>query len=183
MSILRPAINSAATAQLQELRTLLRTVPQGRTQLAIAEDCQGGILIRKAFYNDFIGPGAAIVCRLDLKGTLQTVGEVKFQPLQTSAERQQALLRRVAYLRTLANIARSPVPLRRSCQIVEQLCQWVPEAAARSLPAEAIADLVGVTPTAVKLAWRSQEFHQRPCTAWETFPLRTPHLVAPGTSL
>jgi hypothetical protein len=127
-----------------------------RPALAISPDCHGGILIRKSHYSDFIGPGAAIVNRHDLQGNaVVPVGRLKFVPLKTPEERQCALGKRVEYLRTLEEIARSPVALRRSCQIVGYLCHWLTETDAKAIPHELVASLVGVMPLAIELAWRS----------------------------
>lgn len=127
-----------------------------RPALAISPDSRGGIIINKGYYSDFIGPGAALVNRHDLQGNqVVPVGKLKFRPLQTPEERQAALHRRVDYLRSLEEIARSPVALRRSCQIVEQLCEWITESEAQNVSNTLVASLVGVTPMAVQLAWRS----------------------------
>ncbi len=129
-----------------------------RPALAISPHCRGGIIIKKGHYSDFIGPGAAVVNRHDLQGNkVVPVGRIKFVPLKTPEERQTALSQRVAYLRTLEEIARSPVALRRSCQIVDYLCNWLGESDAQSIADELVASLVGVIPLAIQLAWRTHE--------------------------
>ncbi len=127
-----------------------------RPVLAIAPEARGGIIIQKAHYADFIGPGAALVNSFDLRGNkVIPVGTIRFCPLRNAEDRQRALGKRVEYLRTLEEIARSPVPLRRSCQIVERLCEWLPESEAAAISHELVGNLVGVMPLAVQMAWRS----------------------------
>lgn len=129
-----------------------------RPALAISPQCHGGIIIKKGHYSDFIGPGAAVVNRHDLQGNkVVPVGRIKFVPLKTPEARQGALSQRVAYLRTLEEIARSPVAIRRSCQIVEYLCDWLGESDAQAITDELVASLVGVVPLAIQLAWRTRK--------------------------
>jgi hypothetical protein len=143
-----------------------------RTQIALAEDCRGAIIVEKPFHTDFIGPGAAILYRWDVVGMrLHPFGDVRFKPLQSSEERRRALETRIEYLTALAAIARSPVALRRSCQVVQQLCQWVPRTVVETIPVELVAQLVGAPELAVKMAWRTYGHLQTTANPWTTFPL------------
>ncbi|NJR69669.1 MAG: hypothetical protein HC771_14155 [Synechococcales cyanobacterium CRU_2_2] len=149
-------INSPQRARQIFQAALRYAQGNSRPALSISPDCRGGIIIKKHHYSDFIGPGAAIVNRHDLQGNaVVPVGRLKFVPLKTPAQRQLALGKRVEYLRALEEMARSPVALRRSCQIVEHLCHWLTEADAKAIPDALVASLVGVMPMAIELAWRS----------------------------
>lgn len=145
-----------------------------RAQIALAEDCRGAIVVEKPFHTDFIGPGAAILYRWDVAGMrLHPVGNVRFKPLQNSEERRRALETRIEYLSALAAIARSPVALRRSCQVVQQLCQWVPRTVVEEIPVELVAQLVGAPVLAIKMAWRTygQLQSQPQVNPWTAFAL------------
>lgn len=121
--------------------------------LCLANDCQGGIILQKRFYADFVGPGAAIGSSFDVDCTsVYVIGAVKFCALSNYCERQQAFKKRMAYSERLQEITRLEVPSKRALWILDQLYHWVGAEEAQKIPDELVAMLAGLLPKTVELA-------------------------------
>lgn len=121
--------------------------------LAIAADCQGGLILQKPFYAEFVGPGAAVGGSFDIQSTSAYVlGNVQFLELTTYAARQQAFQKRIAYIEKFQNILLEQSPLRRACLIVNQLYQWFGVDETKKISNESMAQLAGVLPGTVAIA-------------------------------
>lgn len=129
--------------------------------LAINADCQGGLILQKPFYAEFVGPGAAVGGSFDIQSTSAYVlGNVQFLELTTYAERQQAFQKRIAYIKKFQNLLLEQTPLRRACLIVDQLNQWFGVDETKKISHESMAQLAGVLPGTVAIAW--QQYTQSP---------------------
>ena len=121
--------------------------------LSLASDCQGGIILQKPFYADFVGPGAAVGSSFDLNCTsVYVIGPVKFCASTIYEERQQAFQKRMAYSQQLQDILQVGAPLERACLILDQLCQWVGAEEAKKIPDELVAQLSGLLPRTIVFA-------------------------------
>lgn len=120
--------------------------------LCLSPDCQGGLIIHKSFYADFVGPGAAVGSSFDINCTsVYVIGEVKFWVPTTHAERQQAFQKRMAYSQQLQELVGQGAPLQRCALILNQLSQWVGAKEANNIPDELVARLAGVFTKTVKM--------------------------------
>lgn len=149
--------NPIASQSNSQNAAILRHLQSGQL-LRIAPDSTGSLLIVKSFYVDFAGAGAAIGGEFDRRCTaVCVIGNVRLQNLATQADRDEAILTRIAYAERLTEILDIPVPLRRGRLIVDQLSQWLPGNLALTVPAELAAGLAGILPMTVRLAWRSHK--------------------------
>ena len=113
--------------------------------LSLTPDCQGGIILQKQFYADFVGSGAVVGSSLDVNcRSIYVIGSVKFQTSPSFAERQQALQKRIAYLERLQEIAQEYAPEQRACLILHQLSEWVGCEEVKKIPNELVAQIAGL---------------------------------------
>lgn len=120
--------------------------------LCLSPECQGGIIIHKSFYADFVGPGAVVGSSFDVNCTsVYVIGSVKFWVPTTYAERQQAFQKRMAYSQQLQELVGQGAPLQRCALILNQLSQWVGAKEANDIPDELVARLAGVFTKTVKM--------------------------------
>jgi hypothetical protein len=135
---------------------LLDRLRQGQL-FALDPNYPGGLILFKSFYTDFAGPGSAIGGEFDRHCTaIYPVGPIRIQIVSTHVARQQTLHQRMTYAEKLANIASMPVSLRRSCMVVDCLCEWLSPAIAEQVSHELISKLVSISPVAVQLAWQAR---------------------------
>lgn len=121
--------------------------------LSLASNCQGGIILQKPFYADFVGPGAAVGSSFDINCTsVYVIGPVKFCASTIYSERQQAFQKRMAYTQQLQEILQVDAPLERAGLILYQLCQWVGAEEAKKIPDELVAQLAGLLPRTIVFA-------------------------------
>lgn len=140
--------------------------------LSLTADGQGGIILHKPFYADFVGSGAVVGSSIDVNCTsVYVIGSVKFDAPTTYSERQQAFQQRMAFSQQLQDIVQVEAPLRRALLILNQLCQWVGAEEAKKIPNELIARLAGLLPRTVELARKTSVAGNNPHTA-ETFLIR-----------
>lgn len=130
--------------------------------LAIAADCQGGLILQKPFYAEFVGPGAAVGGSFDIQSTSAYVlGNVQFLELTTFTERQQAFQKRIVCIENFQEtILPEQSPLRRAFLVVDQLHQWFGIDEVKRIPNELMAQLVGVLPGTIATVW--QQYTQNP---------------------
>lgn len=122
--------------------------------LVISSQSHGGLFIRKPFYMDFAGPGSAIGCSFDISATaVYGIGSIHVTFPQGQRDRQQAYRDRTTYSDRIAQITRQADPDQRATLLVHSLCQWVGSEQARQLPCEWLAQVVGVHPQRIQLAW------------------------------
>ncbi len=133
--------------------------------LSLTSDCQGGLILQKPFYADFVGPGAVVGSSFDVNCTsIYVIGTIKFSASTTVSERQQAFQQRMAYNHRLQEIAEIEAPLRRAFSILQQLSQWVGAEEANKIPDEIVARLAGLLPRTVKIARRKYPAENHPQT-------------------
>lgn len=126
--------------------------------LVLKPDCQGGLIIQKPFYADFVGPGSAVGSTFDVTCTsVYVIGQVEFYAPTQYAERQQAFHKRMAYSQTLTEILLEDSPLHRAFRLINQLSQWLGADKARTIPPELIAHLGGLLPTTAAIALQHHE--------------------------
>ena len=129
--------------------------------LSLTTDCYAGLILQKPFYAEFVGPGAAVGSVFDMHCTsVYTLGSVEFWVPSNRTERQEAFQKRVTYIESLQKITLEQSPLRRAFLIVGQLCQWVGTKEASQVSHELIAQMVGVLPGTVAIAW--QQYIEEP---------------------
>ena len=117
---------------------------------SLTSDCQGGIILQKPFYADFVGPGAAVGSSFDVNCTsVYVIGPVKFYASTIHSERQQAFQKRMAYSQRLQEILQVEAPFKRAGSILRQLCQWVGVEEAKKIPDELVAQLAGLLPKTI----------------------------------
>lgn len=146
VSLLNQQVNSAS-------RQLPLSFFKSGQFLSLANDGQGGIILQKRFYADFVGPGAALGSSFDVDCTsVYVIGNVKFCSSSTYSERQQAFEKRIAYSKQLQKIVGMEVPSKRAFWILDQLYQWVGAQETQKIPDELVALLVGLLPKTVELA-------------------------------
>lgn len=121
--------------------------------LALSSDFKGGLIIRKRFYADFVGSGAAVGGCLDVNCTcVYVLGTVQFYAPATYKERASAFGQRIACIERLKEILLERSRLRRAYSILGQLSRWVGADAVKNIPDELVAQLAGLLPTTVKVA-------------------------------
>jgi hypothetical protein len=121
--------------------------------LCLSPECQGGLILQKPFYADFVGPGALVGSSIDVNCTsVYVIGTVEFDVPTTNAERQRAFQKRMAYSQRLQDISGVEAPLRRSFFILKQLSHWVGTQETHKIPDELVARLAGLLTRTVKLA-------------------------------
>ncbi|XGV99112.1 MAG: hypothetical protein ACAF41_09260 [Leptolyngbya sp. BL-A-14] len=128
--------------------------------LFVAPEYQGGLILQKPFYTDFVGPGAAIGASFDSSCTaIHPLGIVNFRVPTTLRERQQAYQKRIHYSDRLAEIASTYQASRRAALIVAQLCEWVGVEEAQKIPLELVAQMAGVSTKLIRTVWDQRAEH------------------------
>jgi hypothetical protein len=123
--------------------------------LVLKPNCRGGLIIQKPFYADFVGPGAAVGGSFDIQSTsVYVMGEVEFYAPTTYEERQQAFQTRIAYIQKLQEVLSVSSSIHRACLIIHQLSLWLGVSHVRRIPFELVAQLGGVLPKSVEIAWQ-----------------------------
>ena len=123
--------------------------------LVLKPNCRGWLIIQKPFYADFVGPGAAVGGSFDIQSTsVYVMGEVEFYAPTTYEERQQAFQTRIAYIQKLEEILSVSSAIHRACLMIQQLSLWLGVSHVRRIPLELIAQLGGVLPKTVSVAWQ-----------------------------
>lgn len=129
-------------------------IPQGEFFLSQSNSV-GGIFLQKSFYVDFVTPGAYIGGHLDRYCVRAfACGNISWQEISNERSRQTSLYQRITTMATLQSIILEVSPLRRSCQILHQLSQWLGKEALQQIPQEILAKMVGVHPEKIAIAWR-----------------------------
>ncbi len=128
--------------------------------LFLAPEYQGGLILQKPFYTDFVGPGAAIGSSFDRCCTaIYPLGVVNFRIPTAANERQQAFRNRIRYSDRLAEIASIQPVSRRAALIVAQLCEWVGVEEAQKIPLALIAQMAGVSTKTIQMTWEQRADH------------------------
>ena len=121
--------------------------------LSLTPNCQGGLILQRPFYADFVGSGAAVGSSFDVNCTsVYAIGKVEFCVPATYSERQQAFEQRMAYSQQLQDIVGEQAPLHRSILMLNQLSQWVGAEEVTKIPDELVARLAGVLTKTIKVA-------------------------------
>lgn len=127
--------------------------------LALHPDSQGGLILLKTHYADFIPDGAAVGGHLDLNcSMIYPLGDVRLVAPATSKQRRQAFNTRLSYLNRLQELMLIPTPLGRTQSVIMQLFQWVGYGPTQHIPTALIAHLAGVLPETAAIA-RQQVGH------------------------
>lgn len=149
-------------AQKKEPSLLPLSLLKSGQFLALDPDCQGGLILHKGFFSDFVGAGAAVGGCFDLKSTaIYTIGMVKFHAPETHQERRQAFQQRLGYIHQLQQIIVEPLPVRRASVLLHQLYEWVGIKEVSKIPHEFMARLIGVYPETIAFAWQ-QDILKKP---------------------
>jgi len=147
---------------------------QDGTLLFLAPNSQGGLILQKRFYADFVGPGAAIGGQIDKDCTaIYAIGVVNFRIPTQPTERQQSLQTRMMYAKRLAEITGMDDPVQRTRQIMTQLQDSIGTNPIQKFPVEQIAHLAGISPKRLQTvehgqsasAKRNDAVHARTLTA------------------
>ncbi len=129
-------------------------------RLFVSPEHQGGVLLQKPFYVDFVGPGALLDGRIDAGyKAMYSIGTVHLSVAMTLEERSKARQQRLAYSCRLAEIARFYDARRRAIAIVQQMCEWVGEDNAQLMSPDLMGRLVGVFPKTIRAAWLQRAEH------------------------
>lgn len=122
--------------------------------LRIPSNCSGGLILQLTHHAEFVGAGAAVGSSFDIKCvSVYTVGDVQLDVPATFAERKQAYHKRIGYMQRQQKITAMRAPLQRAYLIIRQLCLLLDVDQVRTIPDDLLAQLVGVFPKTIALAW------------------------------
>jgi hypothetical protein len=123
--------------------------------LAIASTCDGWLILKKPFYTELIGPGAAVGGSLDAQcQAAYIIGGVALSTPKTPKQRQHALQQRQRYCTILQEIAQQKPSSERARLLIQQLNEWLGSDYAQSISPELAAQLIGVLPETIAIAWQ-----------------------------
>ncbi|WP_052128631.1 hypothetical protein [Neosynechococcus sphagnicola] len=122
--------------------------------LSLSPHHQGWLILQKPFYTEFVGPGAAIGGSFDVQcKSIFAIGDVQFVAPTTLAEKKQAFQVRINSIQLLHELMQEISPLQRAVLLVEQLCSMLGIGLAQEIPHELAAQLIGVMPHNLEIAW------------------------------
>lgn len=123
--------------------------------LLLSTQQKAGLILQQPHFADFVGMGGAVGGNFDVKSVMvYPIGKVEFVVPDTYEQKRQAFQRRIAYMNSLHKITAVDAPLQRAFLIVRQLSLWVGQPEAQTIPLELVAQLVGVLPESVAIAWQ-----------------------------
>ncbi|HEY9618620.1 MAG TPA: hypothetical protein V6C64_17380 [Microcoleaceae cyanobacterium] len=123
--------------------------------LCVVPSFQVGLILQQPHYAEFVGVGAIVGGSFDIKcKSIYAIGTVDFSVPTTYRERQRGFQLRINYMKQQQAITSVSSPLKRACLMVQQLCSWIGATEARQIPADLVAQLVGVLPGTVDTAWQ-----------------------------
>jgi hypothetical protein len=147
--------------------------------LAISEHRKSGLILCKEFHTEFAGPGAAISSFVEQPyRAVIAIGNPELVRINTKTERRQAYSRRIQWGRWLSKIAEQSQPVERIERLLAGFEGFFGREVVTSLPAEVIADMIGVLPETAKVV-QEHYFNLEKCGNDPTylFP-QQPQLIA-----
>jgi hypothetical protein len=125
--------------------------------LSLSDGSNCGVILQKTYFAEFVGPGSAIGGMFDI-GCVKifTLGKVDFSTPITPGDRQQAFQKRIAEIEMMQNLCQSEIPLQRSVDLLEMLCDRFSVEEIRMLPNDVLAKIVGVLPNTIAMAWKQK---------------------------
>ncbi|USR92426.1 hypothetical protein NEA10_06830 [Phormidium yuhuli AB48] len=130
--------------------------------LAVDSRRRNGLIIYKRYHAEFAGPGAAVGGFFDV-GTQRTipVGDLALVAPEEYEERQKAYSIRRHWIRLTEQLTENPVPLQRAKMLLAQFEHYFDAETVNSLPDDALASLVGVLPSTIKMVRHPKRFQPR----------------------
>lgn len=118
---------------------------------------RNGLILYKRYHAEFAGPGAAIGGEIDRDCQLALpLGNFSLLSAESADDRQRAYALRRQWSRLIRKITEAPVPLQRAQQILTQFEYYFDAQTMAQLPDEALALLVGVLPSTIRIARSSK---------------------------
>lgn len=131
--------------------------------LALTPDCQGGIILQKQFYTDFVGSGAVVGSSLDVNClSIYVIGAVEFHASTIYEQRQQAFQKRMDYSQQLQEITQEYAPHQRAFLILQQLSKWVGLEEVQKIPNELVAQMAGLFPETIEFVRKNYSMETSP---------------------
>ncbi|MGC9503052.1 hypothetical protein [Baaleninema sp.] len=123
---------------------------------------RNGLIIYKRYHAEFAGPGAAVGGFFDV-GTQRTipVGDLALIAPEKYEQRQKAYSIRRHWIRLTEQLTENPVPLQRAKMLLAQFEHYFDADTVDSLPDDALANLVGVLPSTIRMVRRPKAVKQR----------------------
>ncbi|MBP0000528.1 MAG: hypothetical protein J7641_16265 [Cyanobacteria bacterium SID2] len=123
---------------------------------------RNGLIIYKRYHAEFAGPGAAVGGFFDV-GTQRTipVGDLALVAPEKYEQRQKAYSIRRHWIRLTEQLTENPVPLQRAKMLLAQFEHYFDSETVDELPDDALASLVGVLPSTIRVVRRPKSVKQR----------------------
>ncbi|MDC0832213.1 hypothetical protein AY599_07550 [Leptolyngbya valderiana BDU 20041] len=123
---------------------------------------RNGLIVYKRYHAEFAGPGAAVGGFFDV-GTQRTipVGDLALIAPEKYEQRQKAYSIRRHWIRLTEQLTENPVPLQRAKMLLAQFEHYFDTETVDSLPDDALANLVGVLPSTIRMVRRPKAVRQR----------------------
>jgi hypothetical protein len=126
---------------------VLATIISCDRLLTIGESKRAGLILCKAHYAEFAGPGAAIASPVEQGYTsIIAIGDPEILEVTTSEDRQRAYGRRIQWVRWLQKIVFHSDPIQRAEKLFSGFEEFFGGEVVSRLPDESLALLAGVLP-------------------------------------
>jgi HlyD family secretion protein len=127
---------------------------KGGKILILGDDPATGLLIKQALHAEFVTPGSAIGGSFDREVTeCYSIGDVKFEELSGSIDRQSAIKHRQADIDRMLLFWKEKDALERTTGFLKMLCERFGFNQSRDIPTDFIVCLTGANPQVVDQAW------------------------------
>ncbi|MGG6296468.1 hypothetical protein ACQ4M4_18910 [Leptolyngbya sp. AN02str] len=147
-------VDPAEPADLSSPEAIARSIRAGHL-LVVDKKRRNGLIICKEFHAEFAGPGAAVggCFDEDCKAVI-VIGDLSLSRPATAEERQEAYMIRRQWIRLAQQFTDASQPSERARMILNQFEIYFDAETVNRVPDDALAMLVGVLPTTVRLARR-----------------------------
>ena len=136
---------STNTTQDQALQQI-----QSGEVLVISNRCKGGLIVRKPFYAEFMGPGAIVGGNLDRDCTrVIPLGHFSLKPPSDQDELYRSYLIRRQWILNTARLTELSDPEERAQQLLNELASYFSSSIIRRVPIADLAAIVGVFPCTI----------------------------------
>ena len=149
-------VNPSKNLIPQRAKPPVELLKSGRL-MNLANNQSSGLIIKKPYYAEFVGPGSAVGGMFDIQcTTLYALGNAEFEVPSTQIERQQAFQNRITDIETLQEFCQQDSPLQRAVSLLQFLAERFPLEEIQMISNDVLAQLVGVLPSTIVAAWQAQ---------------------------
>ena len=118
--------------------------------LALGEQKRSGLILCKAHYAEFVGPGSAICNPIGSNYTkIIVIGSPEFVEVTSYEARQQAYSRRIQWVRWLQRIVNEADPIQRADHLLSGFEEFFGSEVLAGIPNDSLALLAGGLPTTI----------------------------------